>query len=237
MSLIKKLAGETAIYGVSSILSRILNYLLLTPYLTRLLTPNEYGLHSLMYSFAAMLMILFTYGMETAFFRFGTKREKPKSDLTASNSDVIDDFRNVDNSAAAFSTASISLLVSTILFVGFITLFSSEIAGQLTQVADQRYVIWFGFIIGFDALAAIPFAKMRLENRPYRFAFLKIINILINVLLIIFLLEICPKFLEGKGISWIDEFYDSQLKLDYVFLSNLVASGFCLLYTSDAADE
>ncbi len=208
MSLIKKLAGETAIYGVSSILSRILHYLLLTPYLTRVFEQNQYGIHALMYSFAALLLILFTYGMETAFFRFGT-REK--------------------NSTAAFSTASISLFVSTLFFLGFITLFSENIAARLTQAADFRYVIWFGIIIGFDALAAIPFAKLRLENRPYKFAMLKIINILINAMLIIFLLEICPRFLQGKGFGLIDQFYNSDLKLDYVFLANLVASGIVLL--------
>ncbi len=208
MSLIKKLAGETAIYGVSSILSRILHYLLLTPYLTRVFEQDEYGIHALMYSFAALLLILFTYGMETAFFRFGT-RDK--------------------NSEAAFSTASISLFVSTIFFVGFITLFSENIAAMLTQASDFRYVIWFGIIIGFDALAAIPFAKLRLENRPYKFALLKLINILINAMLIIFLLEICPKFLEGKGIGLIDRFYNNDLKLDYVFLANLVASGIVLV--------
>ena len=229
MSLIKKLAGETAIYGVSSILSRILHYLLLTPYLTRVFAQSDYGIHSLMYSFAALLLILFTYGMETAFFRFGTKRKKSDTLSINNDSDVIDDFRKVDKSAAAFSTASISLFVSTILFVGFITLFSGEIASQLTKIADQRYVVWFGIIIGFDALAAIPFAKLRLENRPYKFAFLKIINILINAALIIFLLEICPRFLEGKGIGLIDLFYNSDLKLDYVFLANLVASGIILL--------
>ena len=91
MSLLKKLAGETAIYGTSSILSRLLHYVILTPYFTRVFQTGEYGVVSNMYIWAALLMVLFTYRMETAFFRFGSKEGQLEK---------------------TFSTASISLLIS-----------------------------------------------------------------------------------------------------------------------------
>ena len=210
MALLKKLAGETAIYGVSNVLSRILHYLLLTPYLTRVFDgpdKDQYGIHGLMYAFAALLMVLFTYRMETAFFRFGSRD---------------------GNMNITFSTATISLLVTTLCFVATALFFSEDVASFLTQAADQRYVIWFAFIIGLDALAAVPFARLRLENRPIRFATIKVINILVNAALVLFFLEVCPRLLAG-GSTWVATIYSPNRELDYVFISNLIASAVVLL--------
>ncbi len=210
MSLLKKLAGETAIYGISNVLSRILHYLLLTPYLTRVFDgpdKDQYGIHGLMYAFAALLMVLFTYRMETAFFRFGSKDGQL---------------------GRSFSTATISLIFSTVFFVGIAIWFAEDIAALLTRASDRRFVIWFAFIIGLDALAAVPFARLRLENRPVRFAIIKIINILINAGLVLFFLEACPRLLTG-GSHWLQEIYQANRALDYVFISNLIASSVVLL--------
>jgi len=210
MSLLKKLAGETMVYGVSSILSRVLQYLLLTPYLTRIFATESYGIHGLMYSFAALLMVLLTYRMETTFFRFGSKDGQLQ---------------------IAFSTATVSLLVTTLFFISLLLIFSSPIAGVLTKPEDNIYVIYFAFIIGFDVLAAIPFAKLRLENRPLRFAFIKILNIGITIIFTLFFLSACPVLIEN-GYAWFDKIYDSSRQLDYVFISNLIASAcvFVLLF-------
>ena len=213
MSLIKKLAGETAIYGVSNVLNRLLNYIIVTPYLTRVFNNDteEYGIHGMMYAFAALLMVLFTYGMETAFFRFGNKAEQ----------------RN-----QVFSTASISLFFTTFLLGGLLIFFAEPIAIWLDtsdQAAeDSIYVIFFVLIVSFDALSAIPFARLRLENRPIRFAVLKAINIIINAAAIFFFLEGCPWLIE-QGYEWGHTFYDSDRKLDYVFIANLIASACTLL--------
>ena len=165
MSLVKKLAGETAIYGVSSILSRLLNYVILTPYLTRVFVQQQYGIVSDMYTYAALLMVIFTYRMETAFFRFGS-----------------------DNGgiSSSFSTSTISLLFTTIIFVATLLFFAQPIADFLEYPDQKDYVIWFTFIIAFDTLAAIPFAKLRLENRPILFAVVKTLNILVNLFFIFF---------------------------------------------------
>ncbi|MFK8101921.1 MAG: lipopolysaccharide biosynthesis protein [Saprospiraceae bacterium] len=208
MSLLKKLAGETAIYGISSILGRVLHFVILTVYLTRVLEDSEYGIFSEMYSYAGMLMVLFTYRMETAFFRYGSKPGE------------------LDKS---FSTASISLIVSTLLFVGGIVLLAPQIAEHLLQYPDRAdYVIWFALIIGFDTLAAIPFARLRLENRPIKFAVIKILNILINAGCIFFFLEGIP-FLIAQGFDNWEAFYYPEHLLSYVFVSNLIASACVML--------
>ncbi len=209
MSLIRSLAKETAIYGVSNILNRLLNYIIVTPYLTRVFADDqgEYGIHGLMYAFSALLLVLLTYGMETAFFRFGHRNEDRPN---------------------AFSTASVSLLISTAGFVLLLLFFASDIAAILTTAEDRIYVVFFAFIIAFDVLVAIPFARLRLENRPLRFAFLKVINILVNAGMLLFFLELCP-YLIDQGHANFAALYDPARKLDYVFIANLIASGVTLI--------
>lgn len=205
MSLLKKLAGETAIYGGSTVISRLLNFIIVTPYLTRVFEGprrEEYGIHGLMYGFSALLLVLLIYGMETAYFRFASKEEHQR---------------------AAFSTAAFSLLGSTVFFVALLVLFAEPIAGVITRPEDALYIIFFAFIIGFDVLSAVPYAKLRLENRPYRFAALKILNILVNAFFLLFFLEGLP-WLAEAGWSWAHLVYAPQRELTFVFLSNLIAS-------------
>jgi len=203
MSLLKKLAGETAIYGGATILSHLLNFIIITPYLTRILEGqrDEYGVHGLMYAFAGLLMVFLTYGMETAFFRFGRQQEDRER---------------------AFSTASISLLGSTAFFATLMLVFSPDLAGLLTQRSDATYVVYFALILGLDVLCAIPFARLRMENRPMRFAMLKVVNVVVNGMLIVFFLEIGPLLAKGNGP--LSGMYVPGRELHYVFIANLIAS-------------
>ena len=210
LSLLKKLAGETAIYGVSSILSRLLHYVILTPFFTRIFLQGEYGVVSDMYTWAALLLVIFTYRMETAFFRFGS---------------VNDDMER------SFSTASISLLVSTVVLAALFVASAQPIANWLKYPDHSEYVIWFAFIIAFDALAAIPFARLRLENKPIRFALIKTLNILINIFFLFFFLEWCPALIDS-GWQWLENIYDADNRITYVFISNFIASGVVLLMLS-----
>lgn len=209
MSLIKKLAGETILYGLSSILSRLLNYFVLATYLTRVFVEDEvgdYGIFGIMYAFSALLMVFFTYRMETTFFRFGGQEDRLEE---------------------SFSTASISILYTTAALVALIVFFSEPISQYLiNQSGKGRFVIYFALIMGFDTLVALPFARLRLESRPLRFAIFKTLNILVNIAVIIFFLEICPRW--STNSNWLS-FYDRQWNLDYVFLANLTASVFTLL--------
>lgn len=194
MSVLKKLAGETAIYGVSSILGRVLHFVILTPYLTRVFSRGEYGQYTALYAWAALLLVLFTYRMETTFFRFGRKKE---------------------HTGEVFSTASLSLLGSTLLYCLVLLGLSNTLARALDFEQHPEYIRYFVLIIAFDALTAIPFARLRLENRPYLFAAFKVLGIILNIFFIFFLLEVLP---------WFHPFYDDEKRLGYVFFSNLLAS-------------
>jgi O-antigen/teichoic acid export membrane protein len=208
MSLIKKLAGETMIYGVSSILSRLLNYVVMAFYLTRVFETGEYGVVSDMYTYAALLMVIFTYRMETTFFRFASEKDKLPS---------------------VFSTTSISLLISTAFFVGVLLFFAQPLADFLKYSDHVDYVQWFVFILAFDALAAIPFARLRLENRPIRFAVIKTLNILVNIFFIFFFLEICPALI-ARGWDSLNAIYDPENRIAYVFIANFLGSLAVILF-------
>jgi len=205
--MLKKLASETAIYGVSSILSRLLNYVILTPYLTRTFLPSQYGVVSDMYVYAGLLMVLFTYRMETTFFRFAKDKE----------------IRNT-----VFATSAWSIIITTVALVGLLLFFSQELATWLKYPNNQDYVIWFIFIIAFDALAAIPFARLRLENRPIRFAILKTLGIIVNICFIFFFLEVCPWLLKQDFYEYVS-FYSDGDRISYVFVANLLGSFSVLL--------
>jgi O-antigen/teichoic acid export membrane protein len=207
MSLIKKLAGETAIYGTSSILSRLLNYLILTPYLTRTFAEAEYGVVSILYTYAAILMIAFTYRMETAFFRFGSKEGQ------------------MDR---AFSTASFSLFFSTIVFCLLIWTSIEPISAWLNFGDHPEYILTVMGIIAMDALVAIPFARLRLENRPIWFATAKTLHILLNIGFIFLFLKILPD-LYANGHEWTTYFFRPDNRIGDLFLANLLASGILVL--------
>jgi len=203
MSLLKKIAGETAVYGLSSVVGRLLNYLLV-PLHTAVFLPEEYGVYSYLYAYVGFLMVSLTYGFETAFFRFTQQDDLKK---------------------ATFSTASISLFVSTFIFlVGFL-LFQQPLA-ELIQYPDKpQYIAWFAFIVTFDVLVAIPFARLRLESKAIQFAGIKIINILINIGLNVFFLWLCPYLINNKiAVELLENIYNPEIGIGYVFIANLMAS-------------
>ncbi len=211
MSVLKKLAGETAIYGLSSILTRLVNWILLTPYFTRRAfadAPEEYGQINDLYFWIALLLVFTTYRMETAFFRFGRQKEALHR---------------------AFSTASVSLLLTTAVFTVLAWLLLQPIAEALNYGDRADYVLWFVLIVAADTLTAIPFARLRLESRPLRFAFIKIAGIAINIAFIFFFLELLPR-LADRGHGWAQSLWRPENKVAYVFIANLLASAVVLLY-------
>ena len=204
-ALLKRLAGETAVYGLSSILGRLLHFVILTPYLTRTLSRVEYGIYTDLYVWAALLLVVLTYRMETTFFRFG---------------------RQSEDRAQAFSTALWFLGLAVLVFVSAGLIFAQPIANWLAYPQYPQYVVWFTFIIGFDALAALPFAQLRLEGRPVRFAAIRIVGMLVNIALIFVFLEVLPR-LEASSLFRMGG--GDWATLDYLFLANLLASGITLL--------
>jgi O-antigen/teichoic acid export membrane protein len=208
---LKRLAGQTAIYGLSSIAGRLLNYLLV-PLYTRVLITSEYGIVTEMYAYVSILWVMLTYGMETTFFRF-SESEK--------------------NKATVYSTAFSSLVFSSLVF-GFIVLFNSQaIANWLGYPGNRNYVIWFGLILAFDAITAIPFAKLRQQNRPVRFATIKLINIGLNIGFNLFFILLCPYIADHHPDTVfsraIETFFNPEMLVGYIFVSNLIASAITLL--------
>lgn len=202
---LKKLAGQTAIYGFSSILGRLLNYAL-TPLYTsaHVFTTDQYGIITEMYSYVAFLVVLLMYGMETAFFRF---------------------YSNSDQKTVVYSTAIWSLAFSTFAFIALTSLFSGPISSTLGYPNHQEYIIWFAIIVGLDALIAIPLARLRAENKPIRFALINFSFIGVNIGLNLFFLWYClPEYQSGNANWLIDTFYNPEIGVGYVFISNLIAS-------------
>jgi O-antigen/teichoic acid export membrane protein len=208
---IKRLAGQTAIYGIPSILGRIFGYLLV-PLYTKVFLPDAYGTVGVFYAFVSFLTVVLTYGMETSFFRF--------NELESDKEKV-------------FSTGMISLLLTSGIFLFLVSVFASPIARWIDYADHSNYVIWFGWILALDAVSAIPFARLRALNRPRRFAAIKLTGVLINIVLNLFFILLCPYIsnnysnsLYAKLISFI---YRPDWGIEYIFISNLIASSFSLL--------
>ena len=215
MSAIKKLVGQTATYGFSSIVGRLLNFLLV-PLYTRIFETGEYGVVTELYAYVSFLNIVFTYGLETAYFRF---------------------FQTENGSQKVYSTSVISIVASSLSLVFVILLFSNPIAGWINQGHHDvstlsTYISWFAFIIAADAISAIPFAKLRQENRARRFVIIRLISIGVNIGMNVFFLVLCPKLINGSFHGFINLFYDPSIGIGYVFISTLVSSIITLLLLS-----
>lgn len=209
MSQIKKLAGQTAYYGISSILGRVLNFALV-PFYTRILPEAEYGIVINLYGIAAFLNIIYTYGMETSFFRFSTKEKSIKA-------------YHYTASAILFT----SLLLSAILFVTAPTL-----SAYTEAKTHPEYIQYLALIVFIDAIVAIPFAKLRLDDRPMKFAAIRLSVIGITLGLNMLFLLVFPDIMAGEYLSGlqgiVDKIYDPNIGVGYIFIANLIANSFYL---------
>ncbi len=206
MSSIKKLAGQTIWYGLSSIFGRFINYLL-TPILATIFASAEYGKITTIFTIAAFLNILFTYGMETSYFRFSSQEPEQK----------------------VYNTSSSSIILTTILFTGLLWLLTDNIAVFLELPDHPEYILWVILIVALDTLSVMPFARLRYTGRPRKFAAIKILNILINVGLVIFFLVVCKNDYEKNADTFFAVIYKPEIGLGYVIIANLVASAVTLL--------
>lgn len=200
MSPLRKLASQTAVYGLSTILGRFLNYLLV-PLHTRVFDTDEYGVVSELYAYISFFLVVLTYGMETAFFRFSQDEEKKDK---------------------VFPTAFVSVSISSVVFMLGMGVFAQPIANAIHYPNHPEYIVIFSLILGFDAMTSIPFALLRQQGRPAKFAIVKNINIISNILLNIYFLMLCPYMQHKSNISL--PFYDATIGVGYVFISNLAAS-------------
>lgn len=203
MNKFKKLAGQTAIYGLGTIVPRLLNYLLLTPFYTYIFAQGNYGIVTELYAYVAFLIVILTYGMETTYFRFAESENEPNK---------------------VFSTAFISIAFTTTIFIILIYSFLQPISTLIDYGNHQEYIIWMAYIVGLDAISAIPFAKLRQQNKALRFVVIKVINVLINIGLNLFFLVYCPKIIAQNPDSIFQNIYNENIGVGYAFISNLIAS-------------
>lgn len=207
MSQLKKLAGQTAIYGISSILGKTINFLLI-PIYTQYLPIEEVGAFTVIYAFIAFFNVIFTFGMETAFFRFSTGKGMDPQRV----------YGNVQ-----------SLIIMTSLSLGALIFFSSgQLANWLGYEGKPHLFQWVALILTIDAIMAIPFAKLRVENQALTFALTKLLNIGLNVAFNIFFIIICHHVYQGDFLTslqpFIGSFYNPSWGVDYILLSNLLAN-------------
>ena len=205
----KILAKETAIYGVSSIVGKFLNWMLVPLYTYVLQQQSDYGIVTNLYAWTALLLVILTYGMETGFFRFANKEG--------------------ENAQTVYSTSLIALFTTSLLFAVACVVCQVPIANALGYPAHSEFVALLGIVVAMDAFASIPFAYLRYKKRPLQFAALKLLFVFLNIVLNLFFLVLCPK-IQDWGI--ISAWYNADYGVGYVFVANILATGIqtlCLL--------
>ena len=205
----KILAKETAIYGVSSIVGKFLNWMLVPLYTYVLQQQSDYGIVTNLYAWTALLLVILTYGMETGFFRFANKEG--------------------ENAQTVYSTSLIALFTTSLLFAVACVVCQVPIANALGYPAHSEFIALLGIVVAMDAFASIPFAYLRYKKRPLQFAALKLLFVFLNIVLNLFFLVLCPK-IQDWGI--ISAWYNADYGVGYVFVANILATGIqtlCLL--------
>ena len=206
MNPLKKLFKQTAIYGLATVLPRMLSFLLV-PIYTSIMTPEIYGDITLIFSWFAILNVFLAYGMETAFFRF---------------------YKESENKERVIATSLLSIAISTGVFVCFGAFFKESLAHVFNiNVSYMHYVLG---ILAMDALVIVPFALLRANGRPMRYAVIKILNVVINLGLNIFFLIVLPKLVvKDTGDTLFSNLYVANFEVPYILISNIIASGVTLL--------
>ncbi len=199
MYLLRKLISETALYGLSSVIGRLLNYLLV-PLYTSIFLPAEYGIVTEYYAYAAFMQVLYTYGMETTYFRFAQKEP------------------------AAFDLAMSALLTSSFIFSGLLVLLATPITVAVAHPGSERYVYYLTATLSVDTVLAIPFAQLRLQNRARLFASIKLLQIFLNIFLNVVLLCGFARIEAAYCPPWLTSWCSPARNVEYVFLANLVAN-------------
>ena len=202
------LAKQTAIYGLSSIIGRFLNYLLVPLYTYKIAAESGgYGIVTNLYGYTALFLVLLTFGMETTFFRFSNKEGV--------------------NPDKAFSTSGLAVGLVALVFIALVSIFLKPISGALDYAAHPEFVEIMAIIVALDAFQAILFARLRYENRPIKFATLKLLFIIMNIGLNLFIFLVAPGWKESHPalMGW----YDNSYQVGYIFIVNLICTGLITL--------
>ncbi|MDR1259304.1 MAG: oligosaccharide flippase family protein [Tannerellaceae bacterium] len=208
----KRLARETAVYGLSSIIGRFLNWLLVPVYTRTLAGTEEFGIYTNLYAWVALLLIILTYGMETGFFRFVNKKEGTDG----------------EEPVRVYATVLSCIGVTSLLFLLSAACFIHPLSRLLNYAEHPEYLAMMLSVVAIDAFCCIPFAYLRYKRRPLRFMLIKLLGIFLNIALNIFFLIVCP-WLHAKTPGIIDSFYLPDYKVGYIFVANVITSVVTLL--------
>jgi O-antigen/teichoic acid export membrane protein len=207
---VKALAGQTVVYGLPSIVVRILNYFLV-PLYTRAFSPADYGTVTSLYAAMSFLNILLTYGMETSLFNFS---------------------RQYEDKRKVYSTILTSVTVTSLIFLSIAYIFRNAFATFVKDPAHPTYIVWVALILSTDAVSSIAFAKMREQNKARNFAIIKAMNIVFNIVFNVFFIVICPKILrhpDNMFYGLVQQIYSPDIGVGYVFVSQVLSSALTLV--------
>ncbi|NVN17023.1 oligosaccharide flippase family protein [Muricauda sp. HICW] len=207
MNPLKRLFKQTFIYGLATVMPRVLSFLLV-PLYTSVMDPETYGEISVIFSWFAIFNVVLAYGMETAFFRF---------------------FNKYDDKQKVISTSLISLLLSSLVFFAVAFIFKGTFASLID--VQRSLVIYIILILVLDALAIVPFAWLRANERPLRYSIVKVVSVAINLLLNVFFLTMLPKMAQNGEALW-TAIYKQDFQIEYVFIANVVSSGVAFVWVS-----
>ncbi|MEL7163331.1 MAG: hypothetical protein AAFN92_21415, partial [Bacteroidota bacterium] len=183
---LRKLGGETIIYGLSNVLGRLLNFVLVTPFLTAMMASEEYGVVGDLFLWMGILIALLVFRMDTAVFRFASRKEY--------------------GTEAVFRRAQRFVLIAVGLAAALILFASPSIADWMEYPDRTVYVQLVLATAAFDAMSAVPLARLRLEQRPWFFVFVNLGNVLLNLGLIFWLLYLWPAQKTLFGVEYLPEY-------------------------------
>lgn len=204
MNPLRKLASQTVVYGLSSIVGRFLNYLLV-PLYTYTFSSASYGVVSEFYAYAGFFAVVMTLGLETGYFRFRNRKDIQEGSV--------------------YGAALGILILFNLALMLLVVWLRQPIANVLHYADHTEYVLWFGLIMVLDAASALPFARLRAENRAMRFAGIKLTEIAVTIVLNLLFLVGWPRLAAALPGLAISQWYDPGLGVGYIFLANLMASG------------
>jgi O-antigen/teichoic acid export membrane protein len=205
---VKQLAGQTMIYGLGSILPKVLNYVILTTFYTYFFHKGPYGILSELYAWLVIVIVVIEFGMESGFFRFAKDKEAVSK---------------------AFSHAISVIGILAFFWMVVVYLFIDPISSSIHYSENKNYIIWMAWIVAIDSLALVPFAKIRQDGKAKRFAILKVANVLVNIVLVISFLVIFP-WISKNVVALPGWLYNPNLGVGYVFLANLFTSAAMFLF-------
>ena len=210
MADMKTLAKDTAIYGLSSIIGRFLNYLLVPLYTYKIAAASGgYGVITNLYAYTALLLVILTYGMETTFFRFANKEdEDPK---------------------LVYSTILRMVGLTSLLFIGLVFAFIGPISNAMGYPEHPSYIWSLAIVVALDAFQAILFSYLRYKKRPIKFASLKLLFIGLNIAMNLVYFVLLPKLYEGNPDVW-GKLYNPEVGVGYVFYINLFCTAFVTFF-------